>query len=111
MSLLKEKLLEFRGTHNPIIYKEHFHFQERWEKISKTAEESNFNLLMSSNKVCNIISFLVMFLNFILIWFLSVFRLYEIRDAQKFFEIGLILTIADISLKTYLYADHFKTTH
>lgn len=49
-----------------------------------------------------------MIFNFILIWFLSVFRLYSIKDYKPFFEVGIIFIVSDVLLKLYLYAEHYK---
>jgi len=52
-----------------------------------------------------------MIYNCILIWFLSVFRLYSISNSKPFFEIGTAFIIGDVFLKIYVYAEHYKTNN
>lgn len=46
--------------------------------------------------------------NFILIWFLSVFRLYSITSFEAFFLIAIIFISVDLLTKVYLYIEHYK---
>lgn len=71
----------------------------------------NFNVLMSSNIYCYSFSFIIMIINFILIWFLSMFRLYSIKDYKPFFDVGIFFIICDVLLKLYLYAEHYKANN
>jgi len=68
-------------------------------------------MLMSDSQLCYFFSYVVMLHNFILIWFLSVFRLYEIRNFEGFFLLGIIFVIGDLMTKVYLYINHYKTNN
>jgi hypothetical protein len=60
---------------------------------------------------CYVFSFIIMIYNCILIWFLSVFRLYSISNSKPFFEIGIAFIIGDVFLKIYVYTEHYKANN
>lgn len=66
---------------------------------------------MSDSQLLYFFSFIVMVHNFFLIWFLSVFRIYEIRSFQAFFIIAIIFIVADLLIKVYLFVDHYKKSN
>lgn len=103
MKFFEKLVAKFKGTHAPIEYKSEYSFSERWEEVSKIKQEQNtHNLLLSANRLFHLVSSLVLLHKLVLIWYLSVYRLFQVGDTSRMMAISIAFTLVDVGLKLCL---------
>jgi hypothetical protein len=72
MKVFHESVSRFKGTNEPVAYRQKYDFAEKWEEANKVRHERNNNLLLSASAPILCIAIIVMLHKLPFIWYLSV---------------------------------------
>ena len=59
MKIFKESVSRFKGTNEPVSYRQEYDFAEKWEETNKVKYDRNDNLLLTANSACLALAILV----------------------------------------------------